>query len=418
MSTTLPNLGLKTDFTVGEDGWGDDINANFKSIDGLCSIRLVNIVTSLPGSANAGEAFILTPANSVNIWNGTGWDTYAAKAGMFATKFGTSELYSFNGTTWINVNAQILASVPAIPTIVEDLTDVNIDDRNDDTTMVYQAGEYVHVPYFYVGDVSSINRDMLSTGAVAKLNVGNTSSATVTTDINTDLINFEAACTVTLHDPSTVTGQKIILTKKFAGAGLIVINGTINETSSTSIVLSENYESVTLVADSFSWQVINTRFKAIKSVDLNTFINASANDVWDGVGTPGGGGNYDRDLELCKGVWRVTIQPSYLLSSGSHTGNVYTNFSLFKMVANNSTTGTMVGGSMTASIHNISPTIIAGGTVDKTFIVTNTDSGLSYYRLHMRRSVAATTFEVTETLTGSLTNPDSESFMIAERIGV
>lgn len=98
----LHGLGLRSNFIEGSDGWGTNVNDNFKKIDALTQIGINGLVSVLPVSAPLGTRYILTTTGEVCIWE-TGWVKYQPVHGMLAILPVDNEIYYYDSVAvdWI-----------------------------------------------------------------------------------------------------------------------------------------------------------------------------------------------------------------------------------------------------------------------------------------------------------------------------
>lgn len=69
-AVTLPNHGIKTGFLLGESGWDDEVNKNFRLLDALLHSRVVDKdLNAPPGSPAAAALYIVGPVPT-GAWAG------------------------------------------------------------------------------------------------------------------------------------------------------------------------------------------------------------------------------------------------------------------------------------------------------------------------------------------------------------
>lgn len=110
---TLPGLGLEAYFDLGENGWNDEFDENFRRLSFLVDGRVKSRTTNLPGTGTDGDVYIVpvgqTNANQVAIWDGpTGskaWVYYPASEGWAFYVLDEDTNYQFNGTAWVEFAA-------------------------------------------------------------------------------------------------------------------------------------------------------------------------------------------------------------------------------------------------------------------------------------------------------------------------
>ncbi len=105
---TLPGLGLEAFFDLGENGWNDEFDENFRLLSFLVDGRAISRVTSLPGTGTTGDVYIVPSGdangNDVAIWDGASgaeaWVYYTAKEGWAFYVLDEDLNYQFDGSTW------------------------------------------------------------------------------------------------------------------------------------------------------------------------------------------------------------------------------------------------------------------------------------------------------------------------------
>lgn len=105
---TLPGLGLEAYFDLGENGWNDEFDENFRKLSVLVDGRVLSRTTNLPGSGSDGDVYIVpvgqTNQNQIAIWDGpTGskaWVYYPASEGWAFYVLDEDKNYQFDGTAW------------------------------------------------------------------------------------------------------------------------------------------------------------------------------------------------------------------------------------------------------------------------------------------------------------------------------
>lgn len=101
---TLPGLGLKAYWTPGSNGWDTENDKNIRMLSALVQARVLDIVSSLPGSPTDGDVYILTDggANDQNVAirdNGA-WVYFAPAEGWMVYNLAAGAFWTFGGATW------------------------------------------------------------------------------------------------------------------------------------------------------------------------------------------------------------------------------------------------------------------------------------------------------------------------------
>jgi hypothetical protein len=71
----LPGLGLKAGWTIGSNGYGPDMESNFRIISALLQGKAKSRATALPGSPTAGDVYIVVSTDGTNPNKVAVWDT-------------------------------------------------------------------------------------------------------------------------------------------------------------------------------------------------------------------------------------------------------------------------------------------------------------------------------------------------------
>lgn len=106
-SRTLPGVGLKGFWDLGEDGWKDEMDVNIRLISALLQGRALSKVAALPGSPADGDIHLLDEtvgggnANKVAIRDNGAWVTVAPQTGWRFYDVGASMFRFFNGAVWL-----------------------------------------------------------------------------------------------------------------------------------------------------------------------------------------------------------------------------------------------------------------------------------------------------------------------------
>lgn len=114
-----PNLGLSYGWTPrnggtpGESGWGDPVSANFKKIDALLGLSVVNIVTT-PTVTTNGTRYIVAATGATGAFAGQAnniavrvagvWEFYVPPRGLLAENQATGSVIKWNGTAWAELD--------------------------------------------------------------------------------------------------------------------------------------------------------------------------------------------------------------------------------------------------------------------------------------------------------------------------
>lgn len=111
-SAALPNIGLAEGRSVGEDGWGPEMNANLRRIDCLTQLRVLDKDLATPPGSPANGATYIVAGSPTGAWaghathiarywtTGTAWEFYTPLSGWTAWVIDESLQYRFNGSAW------------------------------------------------------------------------------------------------------------------------------------------------------------------------------------------------------------------------------------------------------------------------------------------------------------------------------
>jgi len=102
---TLPNLGLKAGYDLGENGWGDDMTLNMLKLSVLSQGSVISTVSATPGSPTEGDTHIFdethaTQPNKVAVYDDAAWVYVTPLEGWLIYDRAANGLRYFNGTVW------------------------------------------------------------------------------------------------------------------------------------------------------------------------------------------------------------------------------------------------------------------------------------------------------------------------------
>lgn len=104
MSDKTFKLGLNGEINPCSENAIDLINENIKIIDGTNSFK-VERVSSLPGTASEGDAFLVDGDNNIYYWQDGEFKTYVPTGGEHIYDSTNDKTLVFNGTDWIIVES-------------------------------------------------------------------------------------------------------------------------------------------------------------------------------------------------------------------------------------------------------------------------------------------------------------------------
>lgn len=100
---TLPNIGLTGGYVAGEDGWGDEQNANLLKLSVLVQGGAKSRVAAVPGAPAQGDVHILTGApndNAVAVYDAAAWVYFAPSEGWLLFDRDANVYVTFDGADW------------------------------------------------------------------------------------------------------------------------------------------------------------------------------------------------------------------------------------------------------------------------------------------------------------------------------
>lgn len=102
-SRVLPGIGLNGFWNLGEDGWKDGADANWRKLSSLVMPRVLSKTTPLPGSPIDGEIYIVPTggdANKIAVRDNGEWVYYTPLTGWLVWIDDVSGHYKFTGSAW------------------------------------------------------------------------------------------------------------------------------------------------------------------------------------------------------------------------------------------------------------------------------------------------------------------------------
>ena len=108
-ASALQNLGLLAGWDLGEEPWGDQMNANLRQADLLIQAHVKDKDLTAPPAAVAGDAYIVgaaptgawaTHAMHIARYTGSAWEFYTPQEGWHVWADDENLFYTFDGSTW------------------------------------------------------------------------------------------------------------------------------------------------------------------------------------------------------------------------------------------------------------------------------------------------------------------------------
>src|SRR4051812_44407903 len=112
--TLAGSLGLKGDWTLGEDGWKTDMDDNLLWLSVLTQGRFVDVVTPEPAVPTQGMVYIMasgdpTHPNQVAVYDNGAWHYRAPLVGWRLYDTTLNVFHQWNGTSWAVDGAALTA---------------------------------------------------------------------------------------------------------------------------------------------------------------------------------------------------------------------------------------------------------------------------------------------------------------------
>jgi hypothetical protein len=122
VARTLPNLGLKAFYDLGEDGWKDDQDLGLLKLSVLVQAGVISKVSAEPGAPSDGDVHILdethgTRPNEIAIRDDGAWVYVVPLEGWLVYNRTANYFEKFDGSVWAEFAAGGGASYPAVVTI-------------------------------------------------------------------------------------------------------------------------------------------------------------------------------------------------------------------------------------------------------------------------------------------------------------
>lgn len=119
---TLPNLGLRAFYELGEDGWKDDQDLGLLKLSVLVQARALDKVAAEPGAPTLGDVIVLdetnvTNPNAIAVWDGeTGseaWVYMDPLEGWMIYIESLTEYQQFDGAEWVSAGSAAVVMATA-----------------------------------------------------------------------------------------------------------------------------------------------------------------------------------------------------------------------------------------------------------------------------------------------------------------
>jgi hypothetical protein len=224
-SRTLPGLGLKGDWDLGEDLYKDEMDVNLRVLSVVAGQQVLEIVAAEPGAPAEGDIVILdethaTHANEIAVYDEAAWRYIVPIEGMQMYNLDDGERYTFDGAEW------------AVPVAGATPTESIMIACSDETTAItVGAGKTTfRMPYaFTLTDVrASVGTAPTGSGITIDVNEGGVTllSTKCTIDATEKTSQTGAVAEViadaTLADDAEITIDFDVVGSTIAGAGVKV----------------------------------------------------------------------------------------------------------------------------------------------------------------------------------------------------
>lgn len=186
MDRAYPNLGLKGDWLLGEDGWKDDMDANLFWLSVIVQGRVIDQVPLEDGAPTEGMVYLLaaghaTHPNELAVYDEAAWHYRAPLAGwrFYNTTLGV--FTQFSGTVWVN-----------------DVTGLTAEDVRDVISAALVAGTNINVVTNDGADTITVSSTMSAEDIMDAV------AAMIAAGTNISVVYNDGADTLTIS--STITG--------------------------------------------------------------------------------------------------------------------------------------------------------------------------------------------------------------------
>lgn len=238
-SSTDPRSGLKSGWTLGENNWNTDMDANLLSIGRFAyhlSVKDRNL-SAPPVSPVAGDSYIVGPTatgawagkeNQVTVWSGSAWVFGAPRLGWVAYVEDEVGLSAYGGTGWSATLAPggAIAAADIANTPAGNITATNVQAAINELDA--QARERLSANRtYYVSTTGLDSNDGLSAGSPF-LTVQKAIDATAAIDISIYDVDIQLV--------DGTYGAGCVVTGPWVGSGTVTVKG--NATTPANVLLS------------------------------------------------------------------------------------------------------------------------------------------------------------------------------------
>lgn len=111
-SRTLPNLGLKGFWALGEDNYKTDMDTNLLALSVLAQAGAIDLVAALPGSPVNGDVYVLDDtaggdANKIAVRDAGAWTLFVPSEGWMVYNRADGNYLKFDGTAWVTLTVNL-----------------------------------------------------------------------------------------------------------------------------------------------------------------------------------------------------------------------------------------------------------------------------------------------------------------------
>lgn len=219
---TLPNLGLKGFYNIGEDGWGADMSLNLLKLSVLTQGGAADKVAAEPGSPSDGAVVILdethaTQPNAVAVYRTAlpGWTYFSPVEGWLVYNRAANYYEFFDGAVWAE-----LETGSGLPAVTESLV-VAV---GDETTAITTGTAKVtfRMPYALTLTAVKASLTTASSSGIPTVDINEGGSSILSTKLTIDAgekTSVTAATAAVVSDAALAADAEITIDIDVAGTG-------------------------------------------------------------------------------------------------------------------------------------------------------------------------------------------------------
>lgn len=226
---TLPNLGLKAFFDLGEDGWKDEMDYNMLVLSVLAQATVLSKVAATPGAPANGDRHIFdethpTQANKIAIRDDGAWVYVTPLEGWIVYNQAANYCEQFDGAVWDQF------SPGSSGLDIDDLDDVDMTTvaPDDDDVLTWDATAGNWVPRAPAGGSAPTESIIIAAGDETTAITAGNGKVTFRMPYAFTLTAIKASVT------TAPTGSTIIIDVNEAGVTILSTKLSIDATEKTS----------------------------------------------------------------------------------------------------------------------------------------------------------------------------------------